>query len=264
MFRRLFYDTFLRTELELQENPPPKGFDVKIFIILFWTALGLSIIRYFGDSLFAASVFEQWGWSETADSLREWVKESGLHRLGWWVGTMFIVYLFVPLLLILFVFRESPTAYGLGMRNAFRDWWLYLLMLAVMLPLVIGFSGTESFQARYPFYNPSDDPSLWPDFWTWELMYFIQFIGVEFFFRGFMTHGLRKRFGFYSVFIMTVPYTMIHYGKPMPETIGAVFAGLVLGTLSLKSRSVWLGILIHYSVAITMDLSSLWRKGLFP
>ena len=49
----------------------------------------------------------------------------------------------------------------------------------------------------------------------------------------------------------------------MPETIGAVFAGIILGALSLKSRSIWLGVAIHYSVAITMDLAALWQKGYF-
>jgi membrane protease YdiL (CAAX protease family) len=77
-----------------------------------------------------------------------------------------------------------------------------------------------------------------------------------------MVHGLKKRFGFYSIIIMTIPYCMIHFGKPMPETIAAIFAGLILGTFSMKSNSIWLGIAIHYSVAITMDLSALWQKGL--
>lgn len=262
MLKQIFYDTFIRSELELQENPPAKGFDFKVLIILVWTAFGLSIVRYFGDSNFTANVIGEWGFNEASDSLRSWAKSSDLHRLGWWIGTMFFVYIFIPVLLIRFVFRESPLDYGWRMKGAFKDWWLYALMLVIMIPLVIYFSSTSSFKARYPFYNPEQDDSLWPNLWIWELMYFFQFIGVEFFFRGFMTLGMKKRFGFYSIFIMTVPYTMIHYGKPMPETIGAILAGLVLGTLSMKSRSIWMGILIHYSVAITMDLSALWRKGL--
>ena len=78
-----------------------------------------------------------------------------------------------------------------------------------------------------------------------------------------MTLGLKNRFGFYSIFIMTIPYCMIHFGKPMPETIGAIIAGLILGTLSMKSRSILLGVLIHYSIAISMDMCALWRKGYF-
>jgi membrane protease YdiL (CAAX protease family) len=51
-----------------------------------------------------------------------------------------------------------------------------------------------------------------------------------------------------------VPYCMIHYGKPMTETIGAIFAGVILGTLAMRTRSIWGGVLIHVGVAWTMDL----------
>jgi membrane protease YdiL (CAAX protease family) len=97
----------------------------------------------------------------------------------------------------------------------------------------------------------------------WQCLYLSQFFALEFFFRGFIIHGIKKRFGFYSIFVMMIPYVMIHFQKPMPETFGAVLAGVVLGTLSLKSRSIWLGVAIHYAVAITMDLTALWQKGYF-
>ncbi|HLG03891.1 MAG TPA: CPBP family intramembrane glutamic endopeptidase [Bacteroidia bacterium] len=165
-------------------------------------------------------------------------------------------------MIVRFLFREKLTDYGLRWKGAFRDWWLYAGMLSVMTPLVLFFSTTESFLRRYPFYDPSGDISLWPDFWILEVEYFIQFIALEFFFRGFMTLGLRKRFGYYAIFIMTIPYCMVHFGKPMPETIGAIIAGVILGTLSMKSRSIWLGVCIHYSIALLMDFCALWRKGL--
>jgi len=62
---------------------------------------------------------------------------------------------------------------------------------------------------------------------------------------------------------MSIPYCMIHFGKPFPETMAAIIAGIVLGTLSLKSRTIWMGVMIHYSVALTMDISALWQKGYF-
>jgi hypothetical protein len=76
-------------------------------------------------------------------------------------------------------------------------------------------------------------------------------------------HGLKKEVGFYAVFIMTIPYCMIHFGKPMGETFAAIFAGIALGTMSLKSRSIALGVFLHYSVAITMDFAALWQEGFF-
>ncbi len=56
---------------------------------------------------------------------------------------------------------------------------------------------------------------------------------------------------------MIVPYCMIHYGKPMPETLGAIGAGLILGTLAMRTKSIWGGVLIHIGVAMTMDVLAL-------
>ena len=54
---------------------------------------------------------------------------------------------------------------------------------------------------------------------------------------------------------------MIHFGKPLPETIGAIIAGIFLGTLALWTRSIWLGFLIHVSVALSMDITAMAYRG---
>ena len=56
---------------------------------------------------------------------------------------------------------------------------------------------------------------------------------------------------------MIVPNCMIHYGKPMPETLGAIGAGLILGTLAMRTRSIWGGVMIHVGVALSMDMLAL-------
>ena len=96
---------------------------------------------------------------------------------------------------------------------------------------------------------------------VWEIFYFLQFISLEFFFRGFLVHGLKKEIGDYSVLVMVIPYCMIHFQKPFLETIGAIFAGLILGYLSLRKNSIATGIALHFSVAITMDVFALYHLG---
>ena len=49
---------------------------------------------------------------------------------------------------------------------------------------------------------------------------------------------------------MVVPYCMIHYGKPYLEAGAAIIAGVVLGSLSMRTRSIWAGFLVHGTVAI--------------
>jgi membrane protease YdiL (CAAX protease family) len=67
--------------------------------------------------------------------------------------------------------------------------------------------------------------------------------------------------GAYAIFVMVVPYCMIHFGKPFLECFAAIIAGVVLGTLSLRTRSIWCGAMIHMSVAITMDVAALAQTG---
>lgn len=223
-----------------------KGIDKKVIVICVLTALCLTMNKYLP---------EMQPFFHFSDNVQ-------LSHLANWVFILCTFYFVVPVLVIKIIFKENLSDYGLKWKGAFKDYWLYIVMLCVMVPLVGFFSTTASFQARYPFYELSPGEKLYPDFWSWEALYFLQFFALEFFFRGFMVHGMKHRFGFYSVFIMTIPYCMIHFGKPLPETIAAIAAGIVLGTLSLKSRSILLGVCIHYSVGLMMDLAALWQKGM--
>lgn len=270
MIRNLFTDTFRQaeTEADITRLSPKPGSHRKTIVILCWAALALLLINYLGNVETMVLILRQIGLHSLADSFQEWSfrhPQATLNRLIWWALVSSFNYLIVPLVLIRLVFREPIRDYGFRLQGIFNGWLLYATMLVVMVPLVAWFSGTSAFLTKYPFYTPESGESLWPNFWIWESCYLLQFVALEFFFRGFMTLGLRERFGYYSVFVMMVPYCMIHFQKPLPETFGAIIAGVVLGTLSMKSRSIWLGVLIHYSVAITMDLFALWRKGLlFP
>ena len=161
------------------------------------------------------------------------------------------------------MFRERLADYGFKLRGAFAYGWLYVLFFAVVGPLVLLVSRSEEFQRTYPFYRVPSGVPLWPEFWRWELLYAMQFVALEFFFRGFMVHGLRRRLGSFAIPVMMVPYCMIHFGKPMPETFAAIIAGLVLGFMSLRHAVDCPGAAIHISVALSMDFTSLWRQGYF-
>jgi hypothetical protein len=60
---------------------------------------------------------------------------------------------------------------------------------------------------------------------------------------------------------MIVPYAMIHFGKPLAECLGSVIAGVALGTLSLRTGSIYGGVAVHCAVAWSMDLFALHQTG---
>ncbi len=272
IYRRIFSDTFDRIQSEHTEflaEGRNAFFNRKVLIIAVIACISLSCIEYLGKNdgyYILINFFRGLGFVDISDKFKFFVEHNvnqQLFSLGYWVFIILIFYFLLPILIIKVVLKEKTTDYGLKVGNLFKDYNIYLLFFVIMIPVILFFSTTDSFQARYPFYRMVKGEPLYPNFWIWQLLYFFQFIGVEFFFRGFLVHGFKKQFGYYSVFIMTIPYCMIHFGKPFPETIAAIIAGIVLGTLSLKSRTIWMGVLIHYSVALTMDLSAVWQKGLW-
>jgi len=266
-FKHLFVDTWTNSERKSIENNSifqKRFINWSILIILVYVAFGLSIVKYYGntDLLIPYFVNDKIGKSGIWFRHFFYGTMNGIfYQKIWWISSIVMFYLIIPILIIKFVFKHKLKDYGLSFKNIQKDYPLYILMLLIMFPLVYFASKTTSFQERYPIFKP-ESGNLFPIFIWWEIAYFIQFVAVEFFFRGFILHGIKNRFGFYSIFISMIPYCMVHYGKPFGETIAAIFAGIILGTLSLKSRSIILGILIHYSVAITMDIFALYREGI--
>jgi uncharacterized protein len=198
---------------------------------------------------------------QTTATLNEWTRDQAT-RLTWAGSCMILTYTVLPLIAIKFVFREKLVDYGLGIRGVVVDWPVYASFVGVMIPLVWLFSAEERFQDVYPFYRIHSRDDVGPVFARWEIIYALQFVSLEFFFRGFMVHGTKHRFGAYAVFVMVIPYCMIHYHKPWPEACGSILAGVGLGLVSLVTRSIWPGAALHIMVAWGMDFSSLYRRGL--
>ncbi len=175
----------------------------------------------------------------------------GLSSLLWRVG--------LPLAIGVWVLRKRPADFGFRLRGISSHLPAYGAMYLAMLPVLVWVSSFESFLDFYPFYERASEGGT--GFWVYEIGYALQFVGVEAFFRGFMTFGLAPRFGLLAVPIMTVPYTMIHFAKPMPEATAAIVAGLILGYMALRSKSFVPGVFLHVGVAVTMDVLVLARTG---
>ena len=267
IINRFFTRTFLKSEATsfrlLQNNLT--SIDYKIITICVIVALSLTGTHYFGDYRFLVSVLRDLNLhqlSQQFDVVMNTHPNAQLFKLLYWANITILFFFVIPAIFILCVFKEKLTDYGLGLSKGFNNYSIYICMLIIMVPPVFYFSGTESFLASYPFYKVTKGESLYAQFLVWELFYFMQFFALEFFFRGFILHGTKNRFGFYAIFVMMIPYCMIHFGKPIVETVAAIIAGIILGILSLKSKSIWLGVALHCSVALMMDLSVLYRKGI--
>jgi CAAX protease family protein len=179
-------------------------------------------------------------------------------RSAYWVGCRVLCYFLLPSMTVVLT-GGRLTDYGLLIRGIGRSLPLYAALYFAMLPLIVAVSFTEAFQNYYPFYAYAGESRS--GFLLWESMYAMQFVVLEFFFRGFLLFSLVRYIGVYAIFVMVIPYCMVHFGKPFAEVLAAIPAGVLLGYLSLKTRSIWLGAALHIAVAWTMDVLALAQKG---
>lgn len=228
-----------------------------ITIIAIAAAICLTLCNYYSTGRNSNVVFKWY-----TENFQYFFGPDTLHRQVFWGIAVTLCYFIIPVLVVKLVLRDKLSNYGITTKGLFKGIKIYLLLYGIMLPLVVFFSFNEHFQDTYPFYKAQDGQFAMQRFLIWELVYFMQFLGVEFFFRGFVLHGFKKQMGILSIAAMMLPYVMIHFGKPMPETFGSIIAGFVLGWLSYKSNNIFPGMLLHISVAFTMDFLALWHKGL--
>ena len=223
-----------------------RGFDWRVLVILVVCALSLTVQEYVGSQ----QTYIGWFPQVRGDQYYE------LKTYGWWAGWRVLGYVVIPIIAIMCMPGERLRDYNLSFKGFWRHLPLYLAMFALFLPVLIIVSKTESFTHTYPFYKKAN--RSWFDLLMWEGMYVLQFLSLEFFFRGFLLQGVRRQLGVNALFVMIIPYCMIHYGKPLPETIGAILAGILLGTMAMRARSIWGGVIIHVLVAVTMDMLSVF------
>lgn len=227
---------------------------------LLYVAFALTCIYYFNNPKWVSELLK----NTSLDWFGELVGNSernNLPQLSFWIGLLTIFYFIIPSIFIKFVFGKNLTDFGLKLNIEEGFWQILLLCFAIMLPLIFIASLTDSFVHKYPFFKIfTDEPYLGSAILYWEIIYIFQFFCLEFFFRGFLIQSLKPSLGFYSIFVMTVPYCMIHYGKPMPESFAAIIAGVFLGWLSFTNNTIWLGLTLHCVVALTMDFLALYQK----
>lgn len=244
---------------DLRKNEGGPVWDWRDFFSLIAISALLTTFYYWGRPRFYRRSMQR--------DMAQWLETGGDDLLygilpyGYWGVASVVIRMVIPCLIIVFIYREDIRDYGYRIRGAVKDGKIYLFLYAVMFPVVLGVSYTKPFQRKYPFY---DNAMLGLEhFATYQLFYGVQFIALEAFFRGFMLFALARRFGYYAIPIMTIPYCMIHFGKPAAETFGAIIAGLALGYLAMKSKSWVYGAALHWGIGITMDLLAIMHKGGF-
>ncbi|MFC3114623.1 CPBP family intramembrane glutamic endopeptidase [Cellvibrio fontiphilus] len=239
----------------------------RVFVVLATVCISLLILNYgrYSTNLHALLAYlGQWQQQDSGYYLNRLQVSGWLEMAGyvWWTGCHLLTFILIPWLVIRLLFKERMLDFGWRWNQVTEHWRGYLLLLSPILVFVVLVSFGEDFVNHYPFYSLAG--RSWLDLLLWELLYISQFVFLEFFFRGFMLNALRPALGANAIWVMCVPYLMIHFPKLWLEATGAILFGLFLGILALQSRSIWGGVLVHAGVALSMDIAALLRKGELP
>ena len=217
-------------------------------VFLSMAALGILSYQVGSKRFFVDHWFDSLG----ADPLFE------LYQYLYWFSSEFVIYFLLPIALILAVHRKPLRHFGMGAGDWRFGLKISLLFYLVMVPILWIVSDTAAFQSVYP--HCAIVRTDWTLLLVYELAFLLYFIGWEFIWRGYVVFGLAPHTGgAVAVLVQMIPFVILHYGKPLPETIGAIVAGIALGALSLRVRSFWYAVLIHWSVMLTIDVLSTLR-----
>jgi len=158
-------------------------------------------------------------------------------HLGHWFRV--VLYLVVPLFFIVVLFRENPKEYGFG----FGDWKAGLIITAigvVFMAPIIYFLGSDN-PAMQKYYQPHVNGLPWTTF--------LDLLGWEFIFRGWILFGYARKFGPESLWVQAVPFALMHNGKPEVETLSTIFGGFAFGWVAWRTKSFLYPFLIHWFIA---------------
>lgn len=239
----------------------------RIMLVLATVAISLLLINYLKNSSVLREILYGFALDEGL-SKRHYVNaiyQTGYGELiayAWWTFWHIVGYILLPFIVIKLWLKDKVRDYGWRWNQTHQHCLGYILLLTPILCFVVIVSFRDDFSTHYPFYSKAG--RSWTDFLLWECLYITQFICLEFFFRGFVLRSLQPAMGANAIWVMCIPYLMIHFPKLWLEASGAFLFGLFLGILAIRSRSIWGGVAVHVGIAVLMDVTALMQRGAMP
>ena len=150
------------------------------------------------------------------------------------------------------------------------------LIVALAAGAVLGIVGSLStpFSSYYPYdgalVEKVSNSGVWPFLLHAGFYGFLFYLPWELLFRGVLIFPLieKKIDGitlsgrtFFLASIQVIPSSLLHFGHPAIETVGAVFFGFFAGWITVKTRSIIPALIVHAASGIFLDLAVVLRTG---
>ncbi len=152
----------------------------------------------------------------------------------------FGLFLIVPLVITVLIFRENPREYGFRPGDWKAGLALTLGGIALMAPVIWLLVRLDPGTRAYYL------PWLKPHF-VWNTA--LDLVGWEFLFRGWLLFGYARKYGPEALWLQAVPFALAHIGKPSIETLSTIFGGFAFGLVAWRTRSFLYPFLIHWFIS---------------
>ncbi len=175
------------------------------------------------------------------------------HRLtGTKAYDRMILYFLLPMLLILLLFKDSPSAYGFQIGD-WRKGLFWTAVACVGMAILLWFIARTPSMQKYYARAPKE---------LSRLIYLtgVDLFGWEFVWRGFMLFGMARIIGAGpAILFQAVPFAFMHLGKPEVETLSTIFGGIAFGFVAWQSQSFIYPWLIHWFIASFTKIIAIGR-----
>ena len=179
----------------------------------------------------------------------------------WRFAAVFVLFFVVPALAWRLLARRPLAELGLRLGDYNVGLKLVGAALVVVVPVLWFNAVAPDMQAEYPLAKEATQSIRL--FVFYELVYVLYYWGWEFLFRGALQLGLRRKMGLAgSCMVQLLPSVLLHIGKPVGETWGAVVAAPIFGAVAVRTRSFLYVFLFHYTIGVVNDLFCATRQGL--
>lgn len=160
-------------------------------------------------------------------------------------GVEGLLFLFVPPVVALLLFRLNPLDYGLRIGR-----WKHGIaygVVGVLITIVVVRLAMGLFPSLTDYYGSRDlTPRLIADT-------FLYMFAWEFIIRGYLFNSLEKEFSLGEANAgQTAVFAISHFGKPMVELLSTPFTGLVFGLVAHRTRSIHSMVVIHTVIQLAV------------
>lgn len=216
--------------------------------------MGVDLPLWATTALFAATIILLFDYSRTAIPKPILDLNLAAGALRYQALERVILFGLVPILVIVFAFRDRPARYGLRLG----DWrWGLAMSVAgciLMTPIVLLLANEPRFAAYY-----AGSSARLADV---ALTAAIDLAPTEFLFRGFLMFALLRSMGPVGLVVAQLPFVFSHLSKPELELFSTLFGGLVYGWVNWRTGSIIWSVLPHvYIVTLAITLSAAFHPA---